>query len=402
MSANWSPEHLDVPDTEPVTVMITAIGGVGVGEQILKALLIAGGYRIVGTDLHPHCVNFGRVDEAYTLPRADDRGYVDAVVALAGATGARVVFPGSEPELRTLSTHRERLLAAGLLLPVPPREVVEIGMDKLRTAAFLDEHGFAHPRVAHVTPDELGQVDWFPVVVKPAVGGGGSADCFLAQTPRELECVAELLRDRSSSMMVQEYVGTPADEFTVGVLHDLDGRFVNSIAIRRELQSQLNVRTRVSNRTARTDLGPTLVISSGYSHGLVDHFPEVRSQCEDVAAALGVCGPVNIQCRLVDGTIQIFEINPRFSGTTSLRAMVGYNEPDVLVRCHVRGEAVPPRFPYRTGRIHRALVESFVPEIPARPWTAALDASSAGETGRVELAHEHALDGRASLVPRAG
>ena len=35
----------------------------------------------------------------------------------------------------------------------------------------------------------------------------------------------------------------------------------------------------------------------------------------------------------------MFEINPRFSGTTSLRAMVGYNEPDVLIRHHVLGEA---------------------------------------------------------------
>ena len=48
------------------------------------------------------------------------------------------MFPGSEPELRVLSEHRERLLGAGLLLPIPPRHVVETGMDKLRTAEFLD------------------------------------------------------------------------------------------------------------------------------------------------------------------------------------------------------------------------------------------------------------------------
>jgi carbamoyl-phosphate synthase large subunit len=369
MSVNSSPDLLP---GEPVTALVTAIGGVGVGEQILKALRIAGGYRIVGADMSARCVNFALVDEAYTLPRATDPDYVDAVLALARGTGARVLFPGSEPELRVLSEHRDRVIDDGLLLPIPPRAVIDIGMDKLRTAAFLDEHGFARPRFAEVRADHLPQIDWFPVVVKPAVGGGGSVDCYLAQTPEELECLAHLMGGRETTMMVQEYVGTPNDEYTVGVLHDLDGHFVNSIAIRRELHSQLNVRTRVPNRTGRVELGPQLVISSGYSHGLVDDFPEVRVQCERVAQALGVRGPVNIQCRFVDGVVQIFEINPRFSGTTSLRAMVGYNEPDALVRRHLLHEELPVRFPYQYGRIHRSLVESFVPEEPARPWTDAL------------------------------
>jgi carbamoyl-phosphate synthase large subunit len=273
-----------------------------------------------------------------------------------------------------LSEQRDRIIDHGLLLPIPPRTVVDIGMDKLRTAAFLDQHGFAHPRFAKVAATEIERVDWYPVVVKPAIGGGGSVDCFLAQSPRELACLAELLGDRATTMMVQEYVGTPDDEYTVGVLHDLDGRLVNSIAIRRELHSQLNVRIRARNRTARRDLGPMLVISSGYSHGVIDDFPDVRAQCEAVSAALGVRGPVNIQCRMVDGGVQIFEINPRFSGTTSLRAMVGYNEPDALVRHHLCNEPLEVRFPYRGGRIHRSLVESFVPEAPARQWHEALAA----------------------------
>ncbi len=352
------------------TVLVTAVGGASVGEQILKALRRSGGYRIVGTDLNPRCVSFDRVDEAYTVPRASDSRYVEALLAVAASTGARVVFPGSEPELRTLSEHREHFSGAGLLLPIAPRSVIDTCMNKLRTAAFLRDHGFEFPRFAQITRDGIEQVDWFPVVVKPAVGGGGSADCYIAQSPRELRGLAELLGERTKAMMVQEYVGTPDAEFTVGVLHDLDGVFLNSIAIRRELHTQLNVRLRVPNRTSRTDLGPTLVVSSGYSHGEVGRFDDVTEQCEAVAAALEVRGPVNIQCRLVDGKIQIFEINPRFSGTTSLRAMVGYNEPDVIVRRHLLGEHIPQRFPYRTGTIHRSLTEAFVSETCARSWTA--------------------------------
>ena len=96
MSANWSAEPGTLP-SDPVTVMITAIGGVGVGEQILKALTIVGGYRIVGTDMHAHCVNFSRVHEAYTLPRADDPDYVDAVLALAPSPALASCSPAANP-----------------------------------------------------------------------------------------------------------------------------------------------------------------------------------------------------------------------------------------------------------------------------------------------------------------
>jgi carbamoyl-phosphate synthase large subunit len=57
----------------------------------------------------------------------------------------------------------------------------------------------------------------------------------------------------------------------------------------------------------------------------------------------------------------VFEINPRFSGTTSIRAMVGYNEPDVLIRRHLLGEDVETRFPYGRGLVLRSLTETLIP-----------------------------------------
>lgn len=355
---------------EHIVVLVTAIGGAGYGEQILKALRLAGGYRIVGADASRHCANFARVDHAVTLPKASDPDYLEALLDVASAFGVDAIFSGCEPELHVVSAQRERLQRAGFLAPLNPQSVIDTCMDKVATARFLDAAGFTHPRwIELASPDDLDRVDWFPVVVKPALGGGGSVDCHIAQTPRELQLLAELLNIGSRSMIVQEYVGRPEDEYTVGVLHDLDGRFVNSIAVRRELDGALNMRLREPNRTGRRDLGEELVISSGFSHGYIGRYPEVTEPCERLAAALGVEGAVNIQGRLVDGVMQVFEINPRLSGTTSLRAMVGYNEPDVLLRAGLLGESVPPRFAYRSARIHRSLVESFVPEEPALNWT---------------------------------
>jgi len=105
-----------------------------------------------------------------------------------------------------------------------------------------------------------------------------------------------------------------------------------------------------------------LAISSGVSQGRIDDFPEVRDPCEALAEGLDSRGPLNIQCRMHQGELVVFEINPRFSGTSLLRALAGFNEPDLLIRLHVLGEDVERGFRYRHGTVLRGLSEAFYPD----------------------------------------
>lgn len=350
---------------QPVTVLVTAIGGGGHGEQILKALRLAspGRYRIVGADMNPKSAQFSLCDESVVLPAASDPTYMDRLLESCRRLSVHALFHGCEPELKVFSDNRDAITGEGILLPINPRSTIDLCMDKEATMRFLAERGFDPPRYWAIdSSQDLEQIDVFPVVLKPSVGGGGSANVHIAQNARELQLYAELLRlnEPGVRFVIQEYVGRPDSEFTVGVLHDLDGQLLNSIALRREIKSMLNIRIREPNRTGRVDLGSSLVISSGISHGEVGRFPEVTGPCEAIAAAIGARGPVNIQCRLVDGKVKVFEINPRFSGTTSIRAMMGYNEPDLLIRRHVFGETIEPRFAYDCGMVIRTLSETVI------------------------------------------
>ena len=49
--------------------------------------------------------------------------------------------------------------------------------------------------------------------------------------------------------------------------------------------------------------------------------------------------------------------------------MVGYNEPDLLLRRHLLGENIAVRFPYRHGWIIRSLRETLLPEAPPPTWS---------------------------------
>lgn len=346
-----------------INILVTAIGGGGHGEQILKALLLANNnrYRLYGADINPYCPQFAHVEDYVVLPRADHPEFIDRVLATCDRFEIAVLFHGCEPELRRYSDERHRFEERGIVLPINPKHVIDICMNKEETFRSLQAFGIEVPRYMRVSKRaDLEAVDFFPAVVKPSVGGGGSSDVYIVQSAKELGALAAYLdlEGRSTQFVLQEYVGRPDQEFTVGVLHDMDGQYLNAIALRRHISGQLNIRNRVANRTGRDDLGPSLVISSGISHGDLGRYSEVTDPCIMIARALGSTSAINIQCRLVEGRVKVFEINPRFSGTTSLRAMVGYNEPDVLIRKILLGQKITPNFAYEEATILRSLVET--------------------------------------------
>jgi carbamoyl-phosphate synthase large subunit len=138
-------------------------------------------------------------------------------------------------------------------------------------------------------------------------------------------------------------------EFTVGVLSFPDGYLVGSIALKRLFNAKLSV-------LVKSEIG---LISSGYSQGLIDDFPEVQATAERIAHLLGSVGPINVQGRLIDGCFLPFEINPRFSASTYLRALAGFNEVDIYLHYLATG-SYSLAGSIRYGYYLRSLSETFV------------------------------------------
>lgn len=347
---------------KPLVVMVTGVGGGGHGEQILKALRLSFlKFHIIGGDMSPMSKGLADVDVPYILPPASDEEYIPALLTVCKKYNVKALFHGSEPELKAMDRARKEIQQEGIFLPINPSSVIDICMDKFKTFKFLASKGLDFPTTEKITNiDDAEKIDFFPAVLKPSIAGGGSANVMLAQTREELITFCKYLLTIYDEFIVQEYIGTPDSEYTVGVLISMDGELINSIAVKRMILSSLSNYIKVPNRTKRKDLGEILAISSGISQGYIGKFPEVCEPCEELAKELGCRGAVNIQCRFVNGNVYVFEINPRFSGTTSLRAMVGYNEPDVLIRKHILSEDITHHFHYNSGIIVRGLSETFL------------------------------------------
>ncbi|WP_348002787.1 ATP-grasp domain-containing protein [Pseudolysinimonas sp.] len=346
-----------------LNILVTGAGGGGVGEQLIKTVRLSGiESRIVATDTSRVSTATVNADAFAVVPIARNESYLNELLALSEREGIDVLLPGSEAELRVISDNREHFERLGIFLPINPKSVIDLSLDKSRTAEFFTEHALAFPRSATITSaEDLERVDFLPAVLKPSIGGGGSANIMLAQSLDELRVFGQYLLRIYPEFVVQEYVGTEESEYTVGVLLDMDGGLVNSIAMRRIIRSGLGAKLRVANRTARGELGEYLAISSGISQGEFVAPFELNRECERIAVELGARAAINIQCRWVDGQAIVFEVNPRFSGTSSSRALVGYNELAVLLRARFEGIEPERGFAYRHGYVLRGLQERFVP-----------------------------------------
>jgi carbamoyl-phosphate synthase large subunit len=319
-----------------ICVVVTGVGG-GVGQSVMKGLSLANqnygrGYRVIGVDANPLSAGLYRADKGYKVPLASDEAdYIDALIEIMNREEASVLVPGSDPEVVCVSKHRESIeKATGGMVLVSPLETVLIGYDKWRTYEFLTQNGFAAPESALPEGiDELGAKVGFPLIVKPR-SGSGSKNVSIVLNREELNDAIE----HTPEPIIQEYLipvewgdkdltreqlGKQVDEYSTEVWASKDSQVLGSITNWREMAKGVPMRA------------------------IIKPFREIRDTCEEVVAEMKARGPVNLQARVTDRGVTIFEINTRFSGSTAVRCAAGFNGPDALIRHFLFDEPVTHR-----------------------------------------------------------
>lgn len=345
-----------------VNVLVTGAGGGGIGEQVIKCLRLSElKIHIFATDITS--ISKGKIDgdEFIVAPLATDPNYLTFIFNYCIQNKINVVIPGSEIELKVLSLNRELFEDKGIAVLINSKECINICLDKNLTSEFLSKNGFKSPKSLRIkSVSDLNLINDFPLVLKPSVGGGGSVNTMIVQNESELRVFGEFLLNQYKEFIAQEYVGDANSEYTVGVLSTNEGLVVDSIVLRRNILSGLGAKIKILNTTDKISLGKYLAISSGISQGEIVRYQLISSVAEKIANTIKSTGPLNIQCRLVGNEVYIFEINPRFSGTSPMRALAGFNELEIEIKNRLLGIKEFKRINYKTGHVVRGLVEYFV------------------------------------------
>ena len=76
------------------------------------------------------------------------------------------------------------------------------------------------------------------------------------------------------------------------------------------------------------------------TRAVIEPFKEIRRVCEQIVAKMNVQGPSNLQARITEKGVTVFEVNARFSGSTAVRCVAGFNGPDMAINNFLFGKEI--------------------------------------------------------------
>jgi carbamoyl-phosphate synthase large subunit len=272
--------------------------------------------RLVGVDSDPTAPALSCVDEPVIVPRADEPGYIGAVLAAVAAHGAALLIPTTDTDLEVVSQHREAISGLGCVPLIAEPDVISTCRDKVQTYAHLRRHNIDTPETW--TPDELRGVTSkrFPLFIKPRTGSASQWVHKLVDEP-DLEYYLRRVRDP----IIQEFVA--GTEHTLDVYVGLDG-----------VPRCVVPRARWQVRTGEV------------SKGIVVKDHAIMNAGKHVVETLGpsVRGVITLQCIVTpERRIRFIEINPRFGGGAPLAIAAGADFPGWLLQ-ELDGQLPPIAF----------------------------------------------------------
>lgn len=305
------------------SVLITAAGSI-VAQGIIKSLKLANQknedikYRIIATDMNAQAAGLYRCDKGILVPSSSSKDYIESIIKIVKEESIEAIFVGSDQELLILGKSAEYIEdETKAKVFCNPLKVIDIARDKWKTFEFLKVNGI--PCALSSLPedsDQFIQNIGYPIVVKPREGYG-SLHFYIVNNFEELNSAISRIRKAGWNPILQEYLEGEDIEFTSGVTVDKHGKYVmSSISIKK-------------------------TIKNGQTYkAFIDDFQIVRNFSEETALKIGSIGAINIQSKLEEENPKVFEINPRFSATTPMRAVAGINEPDIVFRNNILGEEI--------------------------------------------------------------
>ena len=307
---------------------ITGTGSL-IGQAILKCIRLSEllpKMYLVGFDYFTETVGSYWCHKNYILPdfykkKVTEKVWLDSLIQHIKDEKLEILFVGVDFELPLLAEYQQEIFEkTNCSVIVSNKEVISIGNDKYLTYLFLKDNNLYYPEtyllaefennISQITSQE--QINsFFPLIIKPRVGARSVGVDILKNINDFYEKTKNINKEE---FIIQELVGDNNSEFTCGVLCS-NGVLRGKIALKRTLKDGNT--SKASFIKAET---PAILLE----------------YIENIAEKLKPNGVVNLQIRMdITGIPKLFEINSRHSGTTYMRALLGYNEVDYLIRYHL-------------------------------------------------------------------
>lgn len=306
-------------------VLLTGGGAPGAAGFIKCLRHAPEALRIVTVDMNPKAYSRTLADAFYTVPRAEDAGFVPRLLEVCAAEGVDAVLPVVTRELPVLAAAKGRFAENGVAVGVMEPETLALANDKYSLIGAMRAAGIATPAAESCTTLEqfraaCAKLGWpdRPVCFKPRVSNGSRGFRIISNEADEYHLlfnekpnstyigydkILDVLNGREFPPLVVMEV-LPGEEWSVDCLVDSGKCLYCLPRLRTRMQGGISV------------------------SGVLVRDEAVIGLSEAICKALGLHGNIGIQFKQdAAGRPQVLEINPRLQGTTVLCGAAGVNLP---------------------------------------------------------------------------
>ncbi|MDX1699728.1 MAG: NAD-dependent epimerase/dehydratase family protein, partial [Melioribacteraceae bacterium] len=309
-----------------IRVGITSIGS-GVGQSIIDSCNLSK-LPIYTIGLGANPMAYGQYDcNIYDiLPSIYSKDYIDCLLALCIKHKIDVLIPGLDDELLKIARNVDKFLNVGVTPIVGSIQMIELCRDKVEMSRVLSQFtsSFVNSYDKQSLMDEYKIKNIrFPLIAKPR-DGYASRGLIIINSEDDFpliddnHVIQELAVPHSKDMNYIDYMNnlekgviSQVSEVSVQFVIGIDGRIIGKCATFNKLNNGV----------------PIEVIPFEDSIMWEDLEKIIPYLLE-----IGLKGPINIQGRMTDNGPKWFEMNARFTGITGLRAMMGFNEVEALIK----------------------------------------------------------------------
>jgi len=294
-------------------IAVTGVGAV-IGHGVVKSIRHSSDLknsRIIGIDCNPDSAGFMYCDRHYVGNMVSSPGYIDELLDICKKEAVDVFIPLIEEEFLMVHDNIPRFSEMGTRVILQPRRILEMFMDKYFTAMALKDAGIPTPETLLFAPENLSVIfdmaerHGFPLLAKPRRGRSSKGQVFI-NSEQQIVMYMDILKGQP--YVIQEFLSEESEEYTCGVFKTPGMSEPYSIALKRKLLNGMTISAEV-------------VFDDSLS-----------GVCKDVACLFPVDGSLNVQVRKKNGVPHVFEINPRYSSTSYIRAMCGFNDVEMGIQ----------------------------------------------------------------------
>ncbi len=312
----------------PLYTLLVMSGGSLVGRNIVAALSgRRDGLRLVATNSVADEPTLCDYDDVWLVPAiGEEDAFAERFEKVIQTVKPDLIVPTRDEDIAWLANHKTLNADSNCQLLCGEHRLARAMLDKLESASLASEFGL--PFAATLKCVGAEQLQRFaadlglPLIAKPRRG-------FASQGVRlivRLEQMESLIgRD---DYVLQEYVGDGSAILAhlarekgegVALFHSYEE---TKTSLQVNIAPNGSVRTVVATRNKMVGGKSVSVTQEPLSDSM-----ELAWRCGEAFAGAGWRGPLNVQCqRARDSTLKIFEFNGRFTGATSARHLLGYDE----------------------------------------------------------------------------